>query len=342
MSSSNILKFKKNAGDMLKQMKDAAEKQSKKGGFTSDSRFWKPTFDKEKGVGSAVIRFLPSIEDDMLPWVKIFHRNFKGPTGRYYIENDLSTIGRDDDPVFDLSRRCYNSGIESDKKGSSFLKRKTKFISNVLVISDPANPKNNGNVFLFEYGTQIFDLLKAAREPKFEDQVALEPFDPFHGANFRMRIVGKTIGEDVVPNYEQSTWDSIGAIASSDDEVVKICDKAISLKEFIAEDKFLSPEVLKRKLFEVLGATILSGIETVPGWSDDSTKTTKKEEVKTTPKSTPKETVKETPKADPDVDFEEDVFTASGSETSAKPEVSKPITDDDDDVENFMNDLLNK
>lgn len=338
MSSSNILKFKKNAGDMLKQMKEAAEKQTKKGGH-NDSRFWKPTFDKEKGVGSAVIRFLPSLDDDMLPWVKIFYRNFKGPTGRWYIENDLSTIGRDDDPVFDLSRRCYNSGIESDKKGSSFLKRKTKFISNILVISDPANPKNNGGVFLYEYGNQIFDLLKAAREPKFEDQVALEPFDPFYGANFRLRIVGKTVGEDIVPNYEQSTWDSICALGSTDDEVVSICEKAISLKEFIAEDKFSSPEVLKRKLFEVLGPSILSGIETVPGWGEDSVEE-KKPASKPSPKSTPKETVQESKKDDPEVDFNQDVF-------EEKKPVDKPVTKaisdvDDEDVENFMNNLLNK
>lgn len=339
MGSSNILKFKKNAGDMLKQMKDAAEKQTKKGGH-SDSRFWKPVFDKEKGVGSAIIRFLPSVDDDMLPWVKIFYRNFKGPSGRWYIENDLSTIGRDDDPVFDLSRRCYNSGIESDKKGSSFLKRKTKFISNVLVISDPANPKNNGQVFLYEYGNQIFDLLKAAREPKFEDQVALEPFDPFHGANFRLRIVGKTVGEDIVPNYEQSTWDSIGAIASTDDEVVSICEKAISLKEFIAADKFSSPEELKRKLFEVLGPSILSGIETVPGWGEGTTPANKPDP-KPAPKSTPKPSQKEVeaPKADADVDFNEDVFQ---EEKVPEKAVTKPISDiEDEDVEDFMNNLLN-
>lgn len=333
----NILKFKKNPGELLNKMKEEAEKASKKGG-QSDSRFWKPFFDKEKEVGSATIRFLPSIDDDMLPWVKIHFRQFKGPsTGRWYIENDLSTIGRDDDPVYDLSRRCYNSGIESDKKGSSFMKRKTKYISNVLVISDPANKENNGKVFLYEYGQQIFDILQAARSPKFEDQKAVEPFDPFYGANFKLRIVGKKVEKDTVPNYEQSAFDAPSAIADTDDGVVEICEKAVSLKEFIAPDKFRSVEELKRKLFEVLGPRILSGIEVVPGWGGDETE---KEEPPVR-----SETKANIGSPSPQVDFDEDLPWDNVPEKTeskeAKKEPETKVLGDDEDTEAFIANLLN-
>jgi hypothetical protein len=333
--TANFLKFKKNPGALLAEMKQAAEKQSKKGG-QSDSRFWKPTFDKEKEVGSAVIRFLPSVDEDMLPWVKIYFRQFKGPTGRWYIENDLSTINRSDDPVYDLSMRCYNSGIESDKKGSSFLKRKVKYISNVLVIKDPKNPSAEGKVFLYEYGQQIFDILQNARSPKFEDVKPVEAFDPFYGANFNVRIVGKTVGTDVVPNYEQSFFSEPSALAASDEEVVKVCEKGISLKEFIAPDKFKDPEELKRKLYEVLGDRILSGIETIVGWSKDSVS----EPVKEPSKEVAKE---KTPVSDPEVDFNEDVPWDDTPEPSPSPSKEAVMTSpsEDEDVEAFMQNLLN-
>ena len=268
---SNILNLKKNPSELLKQLREAAEKQTKKGGHT-DERFWKPTFDKEKGIGSAIVRFLPSVDDDTLPWTQIYFRQFQGENGKWYIENDLSTIGRKDDPVGNLAWRCYNSGIESDKKNSSFLKRKVKFIMNVYVIKDSMNPESDGKVFLYECGKQIFDLINAARVPKFEDQIPIEPFNPWTGANFNFRIVGKEITDArgkkaTVPNYEQSNFSNISPMFSDDEIIVKVCEKAKSLKEFTTPDKFLEVEELRRKLFDVLGPTILSGIETIPGFS---------------------------------------------------------------------------
>lgn len=338
--ATNFMKFKKNPSELLSQMKDAAEKQTKKGGGQSDSRFWKPVFDKEKATGSAVIRFLPSVDDDELPWVRVYFRQFKGPTGRWYIENDLSTVGRDDDPVFDLSRRCYNSGIESDKKGSSFLKRKVKYIANVLVIKDPSNSDNNGKTFLYEFGQQIFDVLQNARQPKFEDQAPLEPFDPFHGANFNLRIVGKLVGTDTVPNYEQSFFGEAKAIAATDEAVVEICNRGISLKEFISADKFKEPEELKQKLFDVLGGEILSGIETVAGWGSAEPKESK-------PKSTPKDkpapkSVASAPAPTPSNDSGDSEGLPWDDDVTAHlvPDATTPA-DSEEDVDAFMQNLLN-
>jgi hypothetical protein len=63
----------------------------------ADDRFWKLEADKV-GNGSATIRFLPGLDPAGLPWVRIFNHGFQGPTGKWYIENSLTTLN-EDDPV---------------------------------------------------------------------------------------------------------------------------------------------------------------------------------------------------------------------------------------------------
>lgn len=60
-----------------------------------DDRFWKPERDKA-GNATAIIRFLPEIDKGDLPWVRIFSHGFQGTTGRWYIENSLTTIDEKD------------------------------------------------------------------------------------------------------------------------------------------------------------------------------------------------------------------------------------------------------
>jgi len=268
MNPSSLLKMKQNPSALLDKLKGEAEKQTK--GGKKDSRFWSPHFNKEKGTGGAVIRFLPPINEDTLPWVQIYYRTFKGNGGQWYFENDLSTLGQKD-PAGDMARRLYNSGIESDKEVAKKYKRKVKYISNILVIRDPANPENDGKVFLYEYGSQIFDICKAARAEKDPENVdardPFEPFNPWTGANLTIRIKAKQIGKDTVPNYDTSSFGEVCAMKDTDDEIVEICSKGYSLTEFIAPEQFKSFDELAKLLFEVVGPTVGSGIETVPGWA---------------------------------------------------------------------------
>ena len=66
-------------------------------------------------------------------------------------------------------------------------KRKLTYISNIYVVKDPANPENEGKVFLYKYGKKIFDKLTAAMQPEFEDEEAIDPFDFWQGANFKLK-----------------------------------------------------------------------------------------------------------------------------------------------------------
>ncbi len=143
MSFANL---KKNSNSSLTKLAQAVEKLSEKKSY-EDNRFWEPTLDKS-GASYSVIRFLPAKEGEDLPWVKVYSHSFKGPSGKWYIENCLSTIGQQD-PVGAANSLLWNSGIESDKEIARLQKRKTAYYANIYVVNDQANPANEGKVFLY-------------------------------------------------------------------------------------------------------------------------------------------------------------------------------------------------
>src|SRR5687768_12023658 len=115
----------------LKQIQEVISKQNTTGGSKKekDDRFWSCERD-EAGNGSAVIRFLPKRPDDELPWVRVFSHGFQGTTGKWYIENSLSTIGQKD-PVGELNQQLWNSGIEANNAIVRKQKRKLHYIANI-------------------------------------------------------------------------------------------------------------------------------------------------------------------------------------------------------------------
>ena len=155
------------------------------GNSFEDNRFWKPDLDKT-GNGYAVLRFLPQPSTEDLPWVRLWNHAFNGPGG-WYIENSLTTINKND-PVSEYNTELWNSGSEADKETARKQKRILKYYSNILVVSDPKHPENDGTVRLFRYGKKIFDKITEAMNPAFDDEVALNPFDFWKGANFKLKI----------------------------------------------------------------------------------------------------------------------------------------------------------
>ncbi len=129
-----------------------------------DIRQWKPDLDKT-GNGYAILRFLPQPEGEDLPWVRLWNHAFNGPGG-WYIENSLTTIGKND-PVSEYNTELWNSGIESDKEIARKQKRVLKYYSNVLVVSDPKHPENDGTIRLYRFGKKIFDKITEAMNPAF-------------------------------------------------------------------------------------------------------------------------------------------------------------------------------
>ena len=245
----DFTKLKKNSNSLEKLTQELAKTANP--GFTKDDRFWEPTVDKA-GNGYAVIRFLPAAEadgDDALPWVRLWRHAFKGPTGVWYIENSLTTIGQND-PVGEMNSRLWNSGNEADKKVARDQKRKLEYISNILVVNDPGNPENNGKVFLYKFGKKIFDKITEAMNPPFPDK---EPFDPFNfwtGADFKLKI--RQV--EGYRNYDLSEFGNPAAIAKTDKEIEAIWKREYALQAFLDVKNFKDYDTLAKQLARVLSA----------------------------------------------------------------------------------------
>jgi hypothetical protein len=190
----------------------------------------------------------PLEEGEDLPWVRVFDHGFKGPSGKWYIENSLSTLGQKD-PLGEVNSALWNSGVESDKEIARKQKRRLNYYSNVYIESDPQNPENEGKVFLFRYGKKIFDKLSEAMQPEFDDETPLNPFDLWKGASFKLKI--RQV--EGYWNYDKSSFSEPSQFKDSDDEMEAIWKQTYSLSEMVAPDKFKSYDELSKKLDDVLG-----------------------------------------------------------------------------------------
>ena len=241
------LKKQSSLGSLTNKLVKEVEKMNNSGGSGGDDRLWKPEMDKS-GNGYAVIRFLPAPEGEDLPWVKLYSHAFQGPGG-WYIENSLTTVSGKD-PVGELNRELWNSGNESDKDVVRKQKRKLSFYANIYVVKDPANPQNEGGVFLYKFGKKIFDKIMDAMQPEFEDETPINPFDFWQGANFKLKLK-KVAG---YWNYDSSEFDRQGPLLDDDDALEALWKKQYSLSAFTAADQFKTYDELKKRLDYVLGS----------------------------------------------------------------------------------------
>jgi len=219
-----------------------------KGSYESkdDTRYWKPETDKA-GNGYAVIRFLPAPENEDTPFVRIWDHGFQGPGG-WYIEKSLTTLGQKD-PVSEYNTQLWNSGLEENKETVRKQKRRLHYISNIYVVKDPANPQNEGKVFLYQYGKKIFDKLNDLMTPQFQDEEPINPFDFWEGSNFKLKI--RQV--EGYRNYDKSEFDSKSPLLDDDEELERVWKQEHSLKAFLEPSNFKSYDELKARLHRVLG-----------------------------------------------------------------------------------------
>lgn len=326
----SLKNLKERSKALLGKLQDEKEKTANSYTREVDERMWSPSYDKDTKNGTCVVRFLPPKFEDELPYVAEVKYSFKGPTNKWYIEKSRRMIN-EPDPVAELGNRLYNSGVESDKEVQKPLRRKRAWYTNVLVIEDEFNPENNGKVKIWKFGPAFYNILEDAmfgakdmddrEKAKFKP---LNPFDPWEGAELVIRSKGKQVGKEILPNYERSTFDERSPIGD-DDKIEELIDQTYSLKEFIAPESLKSYAELQKRLLEVLGDTIGSGIPVV--LDSDGKKVVSKH-------SAPK---------DDDDDFEQvkDKEPMPGrKETPAEvPKASQKSTSADEDDLGFLDDI---
>ncbi len=255
MSFENLKRSRGSIGKMVA----AAEAVNTGGGKKSyaDDRVWKPTVDKA-GNGYAVIRFLPAAEGNDLPWTRYWDHAFKGPTGQWYIEKSLSSIGQDD-PVGEMNSLLWNSGRDEDKEVARVRKRRLHYVANVMIVSDPGNPANEGKIMLYMFGKKIFDKVMDAMQPEFADESPMNPFDFWEGADFKIKI--RQV--EGWRNYDKSEFGSAKALSEDDTELEGIYKGLHDLREFTDPKQFKSYAELKEKLNRVLGEDAMNTKERV-------------------------------------------------------------------------------
>tara|TARA_S200002703_G_scaffold78781_1_gene67831 strand:+ start:3705 stop:4631 length:927 start_codon:yes stop_codon:yes gene_type:complete len=242
----------------------------------NDERFWQPTRDKA-GNGYAVIRFLPGDAEAPTPWVRYWDHFFKGPTGQWYVEKSLTSIGQAD-PLSESNSKLWNEdGSEEAKRIVRERKRNLRYIANVLIISDPSAPENEGQVKLYRFGKKIFDKIMDSMQPQFPDEAPVNPFDMWNGADFTVKI-RKVEG---YPNYDASAFKSPSAIAGSDDDLEAIYNKQHDMTEWTDPKNFKSYDELKARLAVVLGesstpmtAKVMESLDQsndIPGFPEQAT-----------------------------------------------------------------------
>ena len=240
------LKKQSRMGSLTEKLVKQVEKMNSNGS-KDDDRFWKPVMDKS-GVGSAVIRFLPAPEGSELPWAQVWSHAFQGPGG-WLIDNCLTTLGQQC-PVCEKNRVLWNSGSDADKEEARKQKRKLSYFANIYVVRDPANPENQGKVFLYKFGKKIFDKIMAAMQPEFDDEQPINPFDFWEGANFKLKLK-KVAG---YWNYDASEFAAPSALFDGDDDELENLYKGLhDLNTFVDPKEFKSYDDLKKRLDCTLG-----------------------------------------------------------------------------------------
>ncbi len=246
MSFSQLKKSSKKSLDHLtKEIEKLNSNTRTERGSNGDDRIWKLTVDKA-GNGTAVLRFLPAPDGEDIPWVRLFTHGFQGPGG-WYIEKSLTTLGKKD-PVSEYNTALWRTEIPANREIARKQKRKLQYIANVYVVSDPGNPENEGKVFLYQFGKKIFDKVNDVMHPEFEDESAINPFDLWNGANFRLRAKQK----DGFRNYDKSEFDSTSALLDDDDELERVWNSQYSLEAVVAPDQFKSYDELKARFEKVI------------------------------------------------------------------------------------------
>ena len=256
MSFANLKRNRDNISKLIKAAESTGGGGEKKS--YADDRMWKPTVD-QAGNGYAIIRFLPAREGAELPWARYWDHGFKGPTGQWYIEKSLTSIGQND-PVGELNSRLWNTGIEEDKETARRQKRRLHYVSNIFVVSDPGNPENEGKVFMYQFGKKIHDKIMDQMQPEFADEEPVNPFDMWEGANFKLKIRNV----EGYRNYDKSEFAKQTSLLDGDDaKLESVYDQMYDLSEFTDPANYKTYDELKTKLSSILGEVAGMGAATM-------------------------------------------------------------------------------
>ncbi len=302
--------------NLAKNIEDGALDDKKQQGYEEDSRFYKLAKDA-KGNGGALIRFVPG--PDNTPFVEMRKIDANGgANNRFCKEWSPISIGKKD-PFNEMFVKLWKAGRKEEAKKFG---RKIRYLSNIKVIKDPANPENEGKFFILDMSPTLFDKIKQAIQPS-EDEMAIDPdlkpkavFNPIEGNSFLLKT--KT-GENGFITYIDSKFSEKidGIYATEEEALADIKSNGYSVKEFHDEKNFKTYEELQECL------NWFMGIDTPAETPEPEPEA---EEQAKTPEPEPEAEVKaKTPEPEP--------------EAEVKAETPNPKAEEDNDLDALLDEL---
>lgn len=242
-------KAKMKSNNQLDKIKSKIEEETKS---YDDERYFKFEVDAS-GNGYVVLRFLPEAEGEDFPYVTYYEHSWKNEkTGKWYIERSRTSLGKGTpDPVSEANTLLWNSGIESNKQLARKRGRRQRYVSNVLILKDSRNPQNEGKVMLWKYGKKIWEKINSAMNPpaEFEDEVPMNPFHMWEGADFRLKA---EVGDNGFRSYDKSNFAKPAPLYDGDDEKLEeVYNSLHKLQPEVADENYKSYDDLKKR-FELV------------------------------------------------------------------------------------------
>lgn len=256
------------ANNDVNALKEKFNKLNGKGGSNFndlDDTYWTPKHVAgPDGKGEVILRFLPAPPDgnggqEPDDIVKYFKYSVQRQ-GKWYINRGRNSLGvNEPDPANDYNRTIWSDKtLTKDQKKAKVIDRSEFFIAGIRVIKDPNRPENEGKVFRWEFGKQIYNMINAQLFPEFETDSPVNVFDPIEGADFHLRVTPKQIPDKqtgelrTVSTYEKSYFAKPSAHCSLED-FDPIWEKQYSLQSEIAQAKFKPYEQLVTEFNRVMG-----------------------------------------------------------------------------------------
>lgn len=216
-----------------------------------DDRFYKLKRD-ENGNGAAIIRFLPDPNMKLLQQLyRINCNGQKGAERRWVSELSPQNINQPD-PFHKMWADLWQQGKKEEARQFA---RQTRFYTNILVIKDPAEPANEGKVFLLDLSQSLKLMLENAMFPSDADRaLGAEPkalFNPLQGHNFK--LVSSKAATGFITYEKSSVVDAVTSVFDSKEEAVAfIKENCYPLDDFLKPEAYKSYEELQEKLNYVM------------------------------------------------------------------------------------------
>jgi len=156
-------------------------------------------------------------------------------TGAYVQAISPQTFG-ERDPISEERFRAKRTGTDDEKSKMEAVRRSEKWLVNVYVIEDPANPENNGKVKILRYGKQLQKIILEAIEGEDAEEYGVERVFDLGPEGVNLKIKVEQQGD--YPSYVSSRFTAAGKLKLSEDEQQKIYDSVNTLKDVFTVKSF--------------------------------------------------------------------------------------------------------